>query len=74
MADAEKGSLFVGLRNVKDAKDVKLTELEEIFGKFGALNRCDLRGSHAFLCTLHPMFYFCVLWFRKSLQLYASLI
>ncbi len=55
MADAEKGSLFVGLRNVKDAKDVKATDLEDIFGKFGALNRCDLRGSHAFLCTLHTM-------------------
>ena len=42
-------SLFVGLRDCTELKDIKEPELKAEFSKFGDIERCELKASHAFI-------------------------
>lgn len=42
-------SLFVGLRDCAELKDIKEPELKAEFSKFGDIERCELKTSHAFI-------------------------
>jgi hypothetical protein len=50
------GALFIG----RLSGNIRTSDLEDAFGKFGKLDRCDMRKNHAFVSMFSVCMYVCI--------------